>query len=531
MRTRMAAVLAWLCLLAACDSPTRPLDVGRSPGIRKQFCYFDPCLISTYEAVSYVAGVRVTDLGVLSGDVNSYAYDVNDAGQIVGASTSASFNPRAVLWSPPSQTLPQQLVTLGGGYSVATGINAKGMVTGWSANPAGQQDGFVWYFGLQQDLTFSNPQHASWYQVYGWRINDSGTVAGWVSTPAGAQMAYWPAGSTVPQIPTLEPGTHFSQVGDINNSGTIVGNIENSSFVDSLFSWQNGQPSATESCPPQANSCWGEGVSDSGQIAGTAAYNMNQYEHAFVQDRAGTHDLGELWPGQPTQSSVAQDIDNQDLAVGWSSDSTSLGTGSVAFLWGADFGMYALPGLPGAAINRSQALGMNPSLLGDSILIVGSAPPAKSTTTVHATLWSVTLGLKPVITIWPGVWGRPFTPIIYENPAYLSDPNYDRYIEVKIAGAGNLDPKTIDLSTLQMNGTKAAYTSVQDLNGDGYQDVLLLFSMKQLMTSGGLTARTIQLNVTGNLLNIGAPISATSGVTICLSARACPTDDTVTGPT
>jgi len=193
--------------------------------------------------------------------------------------------------------------------------------------------------------------------------------------------------------------------------------------------------------------------------------------------------------------------------------------------------MYALPGLPGAVMDGSEARGMNPNLLGDSILIVGSSPPAKSTSTVHAALWSVTLGLKPVFSIWPGVWGRPFTPIIYENPAYLSDPNYDRYIEVKFAGAGNLDPTTIDLSTLQMNGTKPVYTLVKDLNGDGYQDLLMLFSMKQLMSSGGLVARTTQLTVTGNLLKIGAPLLATSRVTICLSPRACPTDDTVTGPT
>jgi len=524
------AVLAVVLLLAACDSPTRPLGSDRASGIHKQFCYFDPCLTSLYTAASYVAGVRVTDLGTLSGDVNSYATDVNDAGQITGASEDVNFTPRAVLWFPPSQTTAQALVTLGGSSSVGTGINAKGTITGWSTTPAGQQDGFVWNFGLQQHLTFSNPQNLS-YQIYPARLNDSGTVAGWVLVAAGAQMAYWPSGTSVAQTPAIAPVGHVSSVDDINNTGTMVGSFENSSFVDTAFSWQTGQSSATAFCPSQANACYAFGVSDNGQIAGSAYYNMNQYLHAFVQDQTGIHDLGNLWPGHPTQSSSAHDIDNEDLAVGWSNDSTSLGAGTGAFLWGADFGMYALPNLPGAVMNASQARGMNGNLLGDSILIVGQAAAAKSTSVTHAVLWSVTLGLKPVFTVWPGVWGRPFTPIIYENPGYVSGSAPDRYIEVKIAGGGNLDPNTIDLTSLQLNGTKPVYTSIKDLNGDGYQDLLMLFSMKQLMTSGSLTARTIQLVVTGSLQKIGAPLLDITPVTICLSARSCPTDDTVTGPT
>src|SRR5579871_1982985 len=103
MRVPMAAVLVGACVLSACDSPIRPVTVDRSPGIHKQFCYFDPCLISTYTAASYVAGVRITDLGVLPGDVNSYANDVNDAGQITGASEDVNFTSRAVLWFPPLQ--------------------------------------------------------------------------------------------------------------------------------------------------------------------------------------------------------------------------------------------------------------------------------------------------------------------------------------------------------------------------------------------------------------------------------------------
>ena len=477
--------------------------------------------------------MRVTNLGTLSGDVSSVARDVNDAGQIVGESNSSSGGSRAVYWPPAGQIQSLNVGIFGSG---ARGINASGVITGWFNTFFGNQDGFTLNNGSFTDLTWTNGNNVQ-YWISAERINDAGTVVGTILTaqPSAVDtVAYWPAGTSIAITPQIQPALSSARAFDINNSGAIAGGVEywGQTGSESAFVWQPGAGTTKACAPSPAFECWATGISDSGLTAGTTVYGSpkgSQWEEAFFQDQNGVQALGSLWPNQPTAGSLAFDIDELRLVVGSSWDSTSVGIAQRAFLWGSDFGMYDLGSIPTKSFLPSTALGTNPHLLGDSILVVGYG--VTDAGHQNAALWSVTLGLEPVVTVWPGVWGRPFTPIIYENPAYLSDPNYDRYIEVTFAGAGNFDPNTMDFSTLRMNGTKPVYTLVKDLNGDGYQDLLMLFSMKQLMSSGGLNSRTTRLTVTGNLLKIGAPLLATSGVTICLSPRACPTDETVTGPT
>ena len=87
------------------------------------------------EAVLYT----LTDLGTLGGP-QSFAFDINDAGQVVGgADIPASGGPfpdfHAFLWDSAGGM--QDLGTLGGENSSATGINNMGQVVGWSDTSAG----------------------------------------------------------------------------------------------------------------------------------------------------------------------------------------------------------------------------------------------------------------------------------------------------------------------------------------------------------------------------------------------------------
>ena len=75
-------------------------------------------------------GVGMTDLGTLGGAL-SYAYGINDAGQVVGWSTTAAGLGHAFITGPDGVGMTD-LGTLGGGISQASGINDAGQVAGWS---------------------------------------------------------------------------------------------------------------------------------------------------------------------------------------------------------------------------------------------------------------------------------------------------------------------------------------------------------------------------------------------------------------
>jgi probable HAF family extracellular repeat protein len=83
----------------------------------------------------------ITDLGTLPGGYESIAYGINNRGQVVGYSTTASGEYHAFLWEDGEMT---DLGTLGGAYSVAYGINSRGQVVGYSASASGENHAVLW---------------------------------------------------------------------------------------------------------------------------------------------------------------------------------------------------------------------------------------------------------------------------------------------------------------------------------------------------------------------------------------------------
>ena len=161
----------------------------------------------------------LTDLGTLAGNY-SYAYGINDVGQITGVSfTGSDTNTRAFLWS--SGTL-SDLGTLGGGNSQAYGISNGRHVVGY-ANAAGEiqhavlytlgtagspntstdlgtlganysyayavnsnaqvvgtsGQAFLWQNGAMFDLNMLLPQDSNWKLEAASAINEKGQIAGW----------------------------------------------------------------------------------------------------------------------------------------------------------------------------------------------------------------------------------------------------------------------------------------------------------------------------------------------------------------
>ncbi len=155
------------------------------------------------------AGFTVTGLGTLNGGY-SQAYGINDAGQVVGySSTAGSSATHAFLYSGGVMI---DLGTLNGGYSEAFGINDAGQVAGFSDGRA-----FLYSGG---SMTSLGTLGGSYSGAYG--INDAGQVVGYSYTAGDSEYhAFLHSGGSMTDLGTL--GGSFSYARAINNTGQVVG--------------------------------------------------------------------------------------------------------------------------------------------------------------------------------------------------------------------------------------------------------------------------------------------------------------------
>jgi len=136
----------------------------------------------------------MTDLGTLVGGTQSVADDINNEGQVVGYSETAAGEQHAFLWQNGSMT---DLGTLGGSSSSARGINDQGQVVGVSST-ATNGHAFLWQNGSMTDLgTLGEDGNQAYYYSGAHGINDQGQVVGESghATLGGYQAVLW----TVPQ--------------------------------------------------------------------------------------------------------------------------------------------------------------------------------------------------------------------------------------------------------------------------------------------------------------------------------------------
>ena len=132
----------------------------------------------------------VTDLGAIAGGGQSVAYKINDGGAIVGFATDAAGIDHAALWQYGAMTILPDLQS--GGHSIAYDVNDAGLAVGFADLYAGggwQHHAVLWENGALIDLNTLLPANSGWVLNYAKGITDNDEVAG-LGTLNGVSTAF-----------------------------------------------------------------------------------------------------------------------------------------------------------------------------------------------------------------------------------------------------------------------------------------------------------------------------------------------------
>lgn len=306
-------------------------------------------------AMLYTPGVGVQDLGTLGG-TRSEAYALNERGQVVGYSTTATGARHAFLWTPGAGMRDLGVLAEGLG-SVARGINDRGDVVGQSTLPIPpiprnpETHAFLWTpAGGMRDLGALGGELTS---SVAYDINNAGQVVGRsysadriIPPDPGSDPEFfsrallWSPGQGMKDLGALESG--YAVAYAINDAGVVVGK----SWVSTILSEDYGYSGRPVLWEPS------QGIRDLGGLRdgphNSAAYGIN--EAGLV---VGSSDLGRIPDGVPVQ----------------------------AFLWSAADGMESL--FPTTGLTTAQDINNRQQVVGDQRIATLQLVPGNAHSDAH----------------------------------------------------------------------------------------------------------------------------------------------------
>lgn len=298
------------------------------------------------QAVVWDQTGQMTPLGTLGGS-ESWAYAINDKGQVVGESYLAGDSiKRAFIFQLPDGPI-QSLAGDLGDSSAAYTINNKGQVAG-EYYLSGVSHPFLWTVkdGMQDqdNLGFGGQR------CYAVRINSKGQVAGQsINSDKGF---FWSAKGGIQDLTSLGGGNCY--VNDLNDKGQVVGGSwTGAEYLSFIWTAKGGMKG-------QVNTLGGDWaaalrINKKGQVIGRAKDNAGKYYGFFWTAADGMQKLDSLGG---TESS-AGGINSKGQVIGTANLSGD--TDSHPFLWTAKIGLKDLNDLvvdlpPGLLIWRALAI-------------------------------------------------------------------------------------------------------------------------------------------------------------------------------
>jgi probable HAF family extracellular repeat protein len=306
----------------------------------------------------------VTELDVLPGGMNSQTIWISRSGLIAGFSENGLIDPltglpqgRAVLWTKGGQVNDLGTVP-GGNESLATAVNSRGQVVGFSNNdvpdPASlaglgtQTRAFLWQNGVMQDLgTLGGTDGLAF------GINERGQTFGFSYTNSDATLDpfFWQNG-TMTDIGSL--GGTFGAPNWLNSRGQVVGNSNlPGDATHHGFLWDRG--TLTDVGTLGGDNSEADWISDSGLVVGRADVPGSLTHHGFLWKHGVMTDLGVI---DGDACSTGNGVNSRGQVVG---DAGVCFVGGRAWLWENGGPMVDLNdlALPGSGLHLQDATIIN----------------------------------------------------------------------------------------------------------------------------------------------------------------------------
>lgn len=253
-------------------------------------------------AILWVNGV-MQDLGGLGGN-SSVAVGINEEGDIVGVSTIPDGTPYVVVWKNGAiETLGPRSASFTNAF-----LNQRGDVA-WTAPAPGGAHAFFWRAGVAQDLgTLGGPTSIAT------GINDAGVVIGSLLNGRAGDAFVWSNGR-MQVVPAPDSG--FLNTADaINNRGWVSGHIEVNkfiTFVEKGWVW-DGQSVTLIPILQSTDDSLGVpiAITERGDVFGNDFNQAGDFPHPFLWSHQA---LTYLNPAKTTQHVLA--VNDRGIASGW----------------------------------------------------------------------------------------------------------------------------------------------------------------------------------------------------------------------
>lgn len=245
-----------------------------------------------------------------NGDGLFTAYGINGRGQVVGLCGGQA---NACMWgSGQLSALPSLPYTYPGSQPLA--INDSGVAVGWSYAPDGFDHAVFWRNGVTTDLgTLGGLQSEAL------NIDNEGRIVGWARPPSGTRHGFLWQNGTMMDLDSTDPGESIAYA--INDSGVIVGRVGGTG--GRAVMWQNGQMTFLPGSEPSQ----AFGINNRGEVVGTYIPSGTTFHAALWRDGV-RYDLNDLVADRQLGLHWANAINDAGQIVGfgvWKSDGREVG--------------------------------------------------------------------------------------------------------------------------------------------------------------------------------------------------------------